>query len=186
MKIYTIIAGVNGAGKSSLTGALKAERNDLGQIIDVDKITASLGGRAIEGGKAAIHKINDCMERGISFTQETTLSGVRTEKTIQRAKEAGYYIRLYYIGISSAEESIKRIENRVAKGGHDIPSEDVHRRFAGRFESLVRVLPYCDEVALFDNENGFVEVAEYTNGELISKGNYRPSWLLELAEVLEK
>ena len=48
MKIYTIIAGVNGAGKSSLTGALKAERNDLGQIIDVDKITASLGGRAIE------------------------------------------------------------------------------------------------------------------------------------------
>ena len=59
MKIYTIIAGVNGAGKSSLTGALKAERNDLGQIIDVDKITASLGGRAIEGGKAAIHKKND-------------------------------------------------------------------------------------------------------------------------------
>ena len=137
MKIYTIIAGVNGAGKSSLTGALKAERNDLGQIIDVDKITASLGGRAIEGGKVAIHKINDCMERGISFTQETTLSGVRTEKTIQRAKEAGYYIRLYYI-------------------------------------------------ALFDNENGFGEVAEYTNGELIFKGNYRPGWLLELAKVLEK
>ena len=186
MKIYTIIAGVNGAGKSSLTGALKAERNDLGQIIDVDKITASLGGRAIEGGKAAIHKINDCMERGISFTQETTLSGVRTEKTIQRAKEAGYYIRLYYIGISSAKDSIKRIEYRVAKGGHDIPSEDVHRRFTGRFESLVRVLPYCDEVALFDNENGFVEVAEYTNGELISKGDYRPGWLLDLVEVLEK
>ena len=78
MKIYTIIAGVNGAGKSSLTGALKAERNDLGQIIDVDKITASLGGRAIEGGKTAIHKINECLDRGISFTQETTLSGVRT------------------------------------------------------------------------------------------------------------
>ena len=87
MKIYTIIAGVNGAGKSSLTGALKAERNDLGQIIDVDKITASLGGRAIEGGKVAIHKINDCMERGISFTQETTLSGVRTEKRSRGRKK---------------------------------------------------------------------------------------------------
>lgn len=120
------------SGKVKPYRGVKAERNDLGQIIDVDKITASLGGRAIEGGKVAIHKINDCMERGISFTQETTLSGVRTEKTIQRAKEAGYYIRLYYIGISSAEESIKRIENRVAKGGHDIPSEDVHRRFTGQ------------------------------------------------------
>ena len=45
---------------------------------------------------------------------------------------------------------------------------------------------YCDKAALFDNENGFVEVAEYTNGELISKGDYRPGWLLDLVEVLEK
>ena len=47
MKIYTIIGGVNGSGKSSLTGALKAERTDLGQIIDVDKITAENGGDAL-------------------------------------------------------------------------------------------------------------------------------------------
>ncbi len=117
MKIYTIIGGVNGTGKSSLTGALKTERKDLGMIIDVDKITASAGGSPLEGGKIAIAKMNDCIERGVSFTQETTLSGHRTEQTAKQAKELGYYIRLYYIGLDNAQECIKRIQNRVAKGG---------------------------------------------------------------------
>ena len=55
MKLYTIIGGVNGCGKSSLTGALKAERSDLGLIIDVDKLAAQLGS-PVEGGKAAVRK----------------------------------------------------------------------------------------------------------------------------------
>lgn len=185
MKIYTIIAGVNGTGKSSLTGALKAERTDLGCIVDVDKLTV-LHGDYLTAGRAAVAKIDSCIERGICFTQETTLSGARTERTVKRAKEAGYYIRLYYIGLDSAEESLRRIANRVAKGGHNIPQDDVERRFSQRFEALARVLPYCDEVTLFDNDNGFVEVAEYQNGELLPKGNYRPKWLDELAAALQE
>lgn len=66
MKIYTIIGGVNGVGKSSLTGVLAAENDDLGVIIDTDKI---------KGGKTAIERINNSLEMGINFTQDTTLSG---------------------------------------------------------------------------------------------------------------
>ena len=179
MKLYTIIGGVNGCGKSSLTGALKAERSDLGLLIDVDKLAAQLGS-PVEGGKAAVRKIDECLEKGISFTQETTLSGVRTERTIRRAKERGYTIRLYYIGLDTMEESLGRIANRVAKGGHDIPKEDVERRFSTRFADVLRVLPYCDEARFFDNDNGFVEVAEYRNGELIPRVSTPPRWLLEL------
>lgn len=179
MKLYTIIGGVNGCGKSSLTGALKAERSDLGLIIDVDKLAAQLGS-PVEGGKAAVRKIDQCLEKGISFTQETTLSGARTERTIRRAKERGYTIRLYYIGLDTMEESLGRIRNRVAKGGHDIPKEDVERRFQSRFSDVLRVLPYCDEARFFDNDNGFVEVAEYRNGELIPRVPNPPRWLLEL------
>ena len=181
MKLYTIIGGVNGCGKSSLTGALKAERSDLGLIIDVDKLAAQLGS-PVEGGKAAVRKIDECLEKGISFTQETTLSGARTERTIRRAKERGYTIRLYYIGLDTMEESLGRIANRVAKGGHDIPREDVERRFSTRFADVLRVLPYCDEARFFDNDNGFVEVAEYRNGELIPRVSNPPRWLLELME----
>lgn len=179
MKLYTIIGGVNGCGKSSLTGALKAERSDLGLIIDVDKLAAQLHS-PVEGGKAAVRKIDQCLEKGISFTQETTLSGARTERTIRRAKERGYTIRLYYIGLDTMEESLGRIANRVAKGGHDIPKADVERRFQSRFTDVLRILPYCDEARFFDNDNGFVEVAEYRNGELIPRVSTPPRWLLEL------
>ena len=53
MKIYTIVGGVNGVGKSSFTGVLKSRTTDLGVIVDVDKITAQMGGKALEGGKRA-------------------------------------------------------------------------------------------------------------------------------------
>ena len=105
---------------------------------------------------------------------------------VKEAKAAGYHIRLFYVGISSAEEAIKRIQNRVAKGGHDIPTEDVLRRFEERFEALGRILEYCDEATFFDNENGFVEVARYENGELLPVGDYRPAWLMELQDALQE
>lgn len=184
MKIYTIIGGVNGVGKSSLSGVLSAENTDLGIIIDTDKITAELGGDRIKGGKLAIERIENCLEKGVNFTQETTLSGVRTLKTIQKARERDYFIRLYYVGVSSSAESIKRIKNRVEKGGHDIPSDDVQRRYSKRFEDLAKILPYCNEVRFFDNENGFTEKAEYRNGSLITKGGSVPDWIKELADYL--
>ena len=171
MKIYTIIGGVNGVGKSSLSGVLSAENTDLGIIIDTDRLTAEFGGDRIKGGKLAIERIEDCLRMGVNFTQETTLSGVRTLKTIRKARELDYFIRLYYVGVNSSDESIKRIKNRVEKGGHDISSADVERRYNKRFEDLSKILPYCNEVRFFDNENGFTEKAEYKNGLLIIKGS---------------
>lgn len=184
MKVYTIIGGVNGTGKSSLTGVLRAQRNDLGVIVDVDRMTALAGVSALEGGKLAIRRIEDCLDKGISFTQESTLSGFRTAQTAKRAKEAGYAIRLFYIGLNTAEESLDRIANRVRRGGHSIGTEDVLRRFAARWEAVAKVLPYCDEAHFFDNDNGFVKVAEYLNGELRLVGELRPDWLLELQRYL--
>ncbi|MGN1133612.1 MAG: hypothetical protein ACI4RN_04055 [Oscillospiraceae bacterium] len=186
MKIYTIIGGVNGVGKSSLSGVLSAENSDLGIIIDTDKITEEIGGDKIKGGKLAVKRIADCLEKGVNFTQETTLSGVRTINTIQKARELDYFIRLYYVGVNSCEESIARIKNRVKKGGHNIPEEDVKRRYKKRYEDLMLVLPYCNEVHFFDNENGFVEKGEYKNGELVLKSGRLPKWLDELKKCLDK
>lgn len=185
MKQFTIIGGVNGVGKSSFTGVMKESRDDLGIIVDVDQITAKLGVGSLAGGKAALEKINECIAKGLSFTQETTLSGRKTEATARRCRELGYHVRLFYIGLDTAAESLSRIQNRVRRGGHDIPENDVERRFAGRWEAVAKVLPYCDEAEFYDNDNGFVKVAEYHNGELIPVGVYRPNWLLELMEYLK-
>lgn len=183
MKTYTIIGGINGVGKSSFTGLLKEQRRDLGIII-VDKLTAELGGNALAGGCGAVAKIQDCLDRGITFTQETTLSGRKTEATARQAKENGFFVRLFYIGLDSPEESLERIANRVRRGGHDIPRDDVFRRFSGRWEALAKVLPYCDEAEFYDNGNGFVKVAEYRNGEVRQIGSLGPQWLLELLQFI--
>lgn len=184
MKTYTIIGGIDGVGKSSFTGLLKEQRRDLGIIIDVDKLTAELGGNALAGGRGAVAKIQDCLDRGITFTQETTLSGRKTEATARQAKESGFFVRLFYIGLDSPEESLERIANRVRRGGHDIPRDDVFRRFSGRWEALAKVLPYCDEAEFYDNGNGFVKVAEYRNGEVRQIGSLGPQWLLELLQFI--
>lgn len=183
MKTYTIIGGVNGSGKTSLTGVLKFQKN-LGMVIDVDKLAKTNHYSNVEAGKVAIHKISECLNNGVSFTQETTLSGAKTLKTVRTAKEKGYFIRLFYVGLDTAQESIKRIENRVLKGGHHIADVDVIRRFNGRFDVLIQILPFCDEVIFFDNDNGFTEVAQFTSGELIFKSNYKPNWLLDFEKRL--
>lgn len=185
MKCYTIIGGVNGTGKSSLTGVLKTQTTELGTIIDVDRITAEAGVSAVKGGRMALERIEECLAKNVSFTQETTLSGRKTEDTAARAKQQGYHVRLYYVGLDTPEECLARIENRVRRGGHDIPENDVRRRFDGRWEAVEKILPYCDEARFFDNDNGFVEVAEYRNGELIVKGERRPRWITELDEHLK-
>lgn len=185
MRYYTIVGGADGVGKSSFLGSLNEQRDDLGVIIDADKINLRFDGNKVKGGKTASQMISDCLEREIAFTQETTLSGHKTLKTIKAAREKNYSVRLYYIGISSAQESLLRIENRVKKGGHGISESDVLRRYKSRFEDLLRILPYCDEALLFDNENGFVKVAEYRNGQIRVVGEYRPQWLKELIEVVK-
>lgn len=184
MKTYTIVAGVNGCGKSSLTGVLRTEIDNLGKIIDVDKITVSCNGNALEGGKKAVALIDDCLEKEICFTQETTLSGRKTLDTIKRAIAKDYYVRLYYVGLDTVEESVLRIANRVKKGGHNIETEAVSRRFGKRFEDLLAVLPYCNEATFYDNDNGFITVAKYKNGELQTIGQDTPKWLLELLEKM--
>ena len=184
MKYYTIIGGVNGVGKSSFTGVLKGIRDDLGIIVDVDKMTAELGGNPVTGGRAAIRRIRECLERGVSFTQETTLSGFKTEQTAKEARELGYTVRLFYIALDTPQECLERIENRVRRGGHNIAENDVERRFAGRWEAVQKILPYCDTAEFYDNDNGFVQVAEYRNGELRTVGEHRPAWLRELLTFL--
>lgn len=87
MRTDMIIGGVNGVGKSSFTGILKERCTDLGIIIDVDKITAELGGNTVAGGKAALKKIRECIDKGVSFTQETLIIFTRTGGTLCNQKQ---------------------------------------------------------------------------------------------------
>jgi predicted ABC-type ATPase len=179
-----LVAGVNGVGKSSFIGVLRSERDDLGFIIDVDKMTLEHGGNVYAAGKDAVAVINGLLAAGAPFTQETTLSGHFIKNVVRRAKNDGYVVRLFYIGLNDCLECKKRIKNRVEKGGHDIGGADVERRFGKRFDDLMEILPYCDHAVFFDNENGFAEVGKYINGKLWVKSDYLPGWFAELKEIM--
>lgn len=184
MCTYVIIAGVNGVGKSSLRGVLEGQSVLLGHIIDADAIAKKNNFDNIKAGIAAVDEINFCLDNNLSFTQETTLAGHRTIKTIKQARKQGYNIVMYYVGLNSKEESIRRIENRVRKGGHNIPTEDVIRRFDSRIESLKKAALLCDSVVFYDNENGFVKVAEIKNNKFYFLNGYRPDWIVEFEKEL--
>lgn len=87
--------------------------------------------------------------------------------------------------MNAGSDVVFPILDRVARGDHNIDVENVERRFLGRWEALQAALPYCDEAVFYNNDNGFVEVAAYRNGELILEGEQRPRWIMELAEYLK-
>lgn len=171
MKEFTIVAGAVGVGKSSFIGALAPLKNSLGEIIADDD-------------KTAVRRIQSCLDDGADFTLESTLPGENTLAIIKTATEKGYRITLYYIAVNSVEESLRRISNRVRKGGRSVSAEKVRRSYLHHFEVLPLILPYCDSARFYDNENGFRYVAEYRNGEIIHDENYCPDWLKELNKKL--
>lgn len=171
MKTYTIVAGVDGVGKSSFLGALDSARRDLGGIHpNCDKADEYMD-----------TLLNDsCIKRGVSYMGETTLSGNREVLVAKKFREAGYKVCLYYIALDSVEDSLARIQNRVSRGGEGAAIDDVIRCFENRWQNVAEILPYCDEAEFYDNNNGFALSAVYWNGRLRVCVKNEPKWLTEL------
>ena len=167
MKTCTIIVGINGVGKSSLLGVLKAVRTDLGVVID-------------EKEKAASERIETALKNGVNFSYETTLHGDFPKKLCRRAKDAGYAVRLYYVGLDPVEENLLRIKNRTKNGGLNTDHQEVRAQCARRLNDLIAAFPYCDNADFYDNYNGFVLVAQKVNGRIEPVGDYHPQWITQL------
>jgi len=166
-----LLAGPNGSGKSSAFPKLKLE----GEWINADEIAKALpdsdDGKSKErrASEAALRKIADMIETRQSFVFETTLSSQQSLKLMRDAKSAGFKVGLYYTALDSVETNIDRVRQRVLKGGHDIPEEDIRRRHKGSFLKLSEALKIADEVVLVDN-SGLEphEVFAISAGEILS------------------
>jgi len=196
-KIYTLFAGVNGAGKSTFFNALINE-NDFGFRINLDEIIRdkfnnewSNVSAQFSAGRIAVKSISDCIKAGTSFNQETTLTGVSVISNIKKAKAERFEIHLYYVGLDSAELSLHRVNLRKAKGGHGIPEEDIARRYSKSFENLKTILPLCDKVKLYDNSktNDFSVMSPFLsveNGIIIKLDKEFPEYMKDIIEVYKK
>ena len=181
---YTIFAGVNGAGKTSLYSILM-QSIDFGQRINIDEIVAREGSwrdsiLQIMAGRKAMSMISDCLKRRATFHQETTLPQSTIIRQIKKARAAGYTIQLYYVGVENLQTAIKRVETRVQKGGHGVDEALIRQRFEKLPETLHNIMPMCDAAFFYDNTVKFRQVAYLKNNILVDYDFDLPVWFWEI------
>lgn len=179
-----LFAGVNGVGKSTMYNSQIEEGIKQSIRINTDEIVRTFGdwknnADQIKAAKIAIKLRNHCFEEGKSFNEETTLTGKTILKTIDRAKELGYKIYLYYIGVDSPEIAKERVRNRVLKGGHDISSEVIEKRYCESLENLKKIISKCDYVDIYDNTDIYKLVFSFANNEIIENSISSSEWAKE-------
>jgi predicted ABC-type ATPase len=153
-----VLAGVNGAGKSSIVGATIRAKG--GEYYNPDEaareiMKANPGSIQVEANAVAWQQGRKLLEKAIDqrldFTFETTLGGNTMPALLAKAAASGIEVRMFYVGLASADEHIERVRQRVLAGGHDIPEADIRRRFSHSLINLVSLLPVLTELKVYDN-----------------------------------
>jgi len=149
MKTYTIFAGVNGAGKTSIYKSIYYNENKDEKRINTDEMVARIGSwkdnnLQMKCAREAVKLIKSYISKGISFNQETTLSGKSIINNINIAKRKGFYIIINYIGIENPQIAKARVRLRVSKGGDGIPDDAIDRRYYDSLKNLENVIEICD------------------------------------------
>jgi len=156
-RIY-VLAGVNGAGKSSLGGA--AIRELGGEYYNPDEAAGSLmvanprlaqteaNARAWLIGKNLLEK---AIADRLDFAFESTLGANTIPALLRTAAQQGFEVHVWYAGLSSPELHLARVKARVQKGGHDIPEADIRRRFDHSRFNLIDLLPHLAALRIYDN-----------------------------------
>ena len=156
-RIY-VIAGVNGSGKSSIGGA--AFRENGGEYYNPDEVARKLMAAnptltQVDANSAAWHQGVKLLKRAIAerkdFAFETTLGANTIPRLLAQAASQGIEIYIWYVGLSSAELHIERVQARVRRGGHDIPAEHIRRRYEHSRLNLIDLLPQITGLRVYDN-----------------------------------
>lgn len=156
-QIY-VLAGTNGAGKSSVAGAAFLERG--GEFFNPDEATrrilsANPGFSLTEANSAAWNEGKRLLERAIeeklNFAFETTLGGKTITAVLEKALSQGIEVRIWFVGLEGEDLHIRRVLSRVEYGGHDIPEQKIRQRYTTSRLNLIHLLPKLTELLLYDN-----------------------------------
>lgn len=176
--VMTVFAGTNGAGKSTLSMQMKSW---LGELVDPDQIARELKpdnprGADLSAGREAVKRIRSLIKQAQPFAIETTLSGTFVLKHMQIAKENGYEIVMYYIGLQDVQMHIDRVASRVEQGGHWIAEEDIRWRYGQSLQNLTPALAIADQVIIIDNTYEPTIVAEIKHNNMVYCVENVPAW----------
>ncbi len=158
-KLY-IIAGCNGAGKTTASFTILPEILDCKEFVNADEIAKGLSPfqpekASFEAGRIMLNRINELLSESENFAFETTLATRSYKNKIIEAKEKGYRVTLLFFWLQSIELAKERVKIRVSEGGHNIEPSVIERRYAKGIKNLFDIyLPLVDGVLIFDNSEG--------------------------------
>lgn len=165
-----IIAGCNGAGKTTASYKVLPKMLDCKEFVNADAIAVGLSpfnpeSVAIEAGRIMLGRIDTLLRESVDFAIETTLATKGYVSLIKRARELGYKITLLYFWLSSPNEARQRVATRVSKGGHNIPDNVIERRYyRGLYNLHYLYLSICDFWIVINNTD--------TDPEIVGEGEF--------------
>ena len=162
-----IIAGCNGAGKTTASYTVLPEMLNCKEFVNADEIARGLSPfqpekAAIDAGKIMLTRIQDLIKFQVDFSFETTLSARHFTSLIKEAQKKGYFVTLVFFWLESIDLAIQRVKMRVSEGGHNISEETIIRRYKMGITNLVKMyIPVCDYWIVVNNsQSPFYLIAE--------------------------
>lgn len=196
----TVLAGTNGAGKSSIAGAqLEAARVPFyNPDIETRELMAANPEMTLDEANAAAwrvgkERLETAIESRTNFNFETTLGGATITRLLTKAHTNGLRVRVWYCGLRDAELHIARVRARVLRGGHDIAEKKIRERFDASRNNLCSILPSLNELMIYDNSEDAdpysgraprpVQLLHFRDGKILNLASTMPAWAKPIAAV---
>lgn len=189
-----IVAGPNGSGKTTVTDKLlKHDWVDGCLYINPDLLAMNIFGdwnspdAVVKGAELACQQREDCLRQEKSICFETVLSAPDKIDFIRRAKSAGYFVRLFFIGTNSPLINAKRVAQRVLEGGHDVPTHKIISRYFKSIANCTTVMQIVDRSYIYDNSVDFSDpqlLYKFIDGRLEKKYAKIPEWADAMMKTL--
>lgn len=186
--VLCIVAGPNGSGKTTTTEQLL--KNEWGAdsfYINPDNIAKEKYGdwnssdAVLKAAREATRLRYECLDKGMDFVFETVFSSEEKMDFLRKAKEAGFFIRIFYVCTESPLININRIAQRYLNGGHEVPISKTISRYFGSLKNMVEAIRIADRVYLYDNsiENSVPRLILRTSDGIIAKQytDNLPEWV---------
>jgi len=164
-----VISGPNGSGKSTTAPSLLKGALSVTEFVNADVIAQGLSAfkpedTAFHAGRIMLERIHALAKEKVDFAFETTLSSRTFGPWINDLKKQGYIFHLVFLWLPSEEIAVKRVEERVRLGGHNVPEETIRRRYKKGLENFFLIYkPLSETWRVYDN-------SDFSGPELIAEG----------------
>lgn len=169
-KLY-IIAGCNGAGKTTASFTVLPEVLNCREFVNADEIARGLSpfnpeSVSIQAGKLMLQRVDELLTDGVDFAFETTLATRSYTDLVKKAQKKGYFVSLLFFWLPTPEQAVQRVAKRVSEGGHNIDTDTIKRRYARGLHNLVNLfIPICDSWEIYDNSSSDATIRIIASGE---------------------